>query len=555
MTLPLSPCAMMVRGRSSGAPGARMPLRWIAPMALELVLGIAACDAAPIATPSDLQVQHYELDVSFDPDTAAVSGTVVLTLSWQRASPRQIAVDMAEPLSANGLSVDGRHAGYVHTGAKLIVTLPSALPARHPHMLRISYAGKPSPRYLHFHAMAGSPAIASYGLPYSAMQWWPTLDQPGLKAAGADIVITAPRGTMAVSNGALIGVDRLPDGSSRFHWHESSPIYADVVSVAIGRYEVISGEYRSASGRRVPLRYYVYPSDGPEAEEEFATVPQVLRLYESLFGPYPFAQEKYGIAEVPFPSFREHQTVPSLGRDLILGTAPVWDLREVGNVIAHDMAHQWFGDSLTPRTWSDVWLNEAFANYAVALWHERRSGEADYRRFMRSLDTGRFPGAVYISPDRPRDELLTYTTFNKGAWVLHMLRHVMGDRRFFVALHDYVDANRSGAVDTAAWRAACERAYGKPLGWFFDEWVYGEGRPALRTSWDASSRSWDLRVRIDQVQPGRVFVMPVDLEWTAAGRSVRRTVWLRRRHEQLTLRAGAPISKVILDPDGWLLEN
>lgn len=512
---------------------------------------------APTQTREGLRVGHYELEVSFDPGAQTVSGTSALTLTWQRLPPARIAIDMAESLSARAVTLDDRPAAYAHRGAKLLISLPPALSAEEEHVLRISYEGKPNPRYLHFHTMAGGWAIASYGLPFSAMQWWPTLDEPQFKAAGADIIITAPKGARAVSNGTLIGIDRLPDGRTRFHWRELSPIYADVVSVAIGPYVVLRAEYRSESGRAVPLRYYVYPADKARAEAEFAIVPSVLRVYESLFGPYPFAREKYGIAEVPFPSFREHQTVPSLGRGLILGTSPVWDLHDVANVIAHDMAHQWFGDSLTPRHWSAVWLNEAFANYAVALWHERQGGEAAYRRFMRSLDTGPFPGSVYIAPNRPTDELLTYTTFNKGAWVLHMLRHVMGDRSFFTALRDYVRVNRGGLVDTGAWRAACERAYGHSLGWFFAEWVYGEGRPLLRTSWklEAQSGVAELHVSIDQMQPGTVFTMPVDLEWTAAGRPARETVWLRQRRQELTLRTAAPVSRVILDPDGWVLRN
>jgi aminopeptidase N len=375
--------------------------------ALALVVGARSAMGAPPEAQAGLRVGHYELEVSFDPAAQTVSGTSTLRLSWQRSPPARIAIDMADSLSAHAVMLDGRAAAYVHRGAALLVTLPPSLSAGGEHALRISYDGTPNPRYLHFHSMEGQPAIASYGLPFSAMGWWPTLDAPGLKAGGADIIITAPRGTQAISNGTLVGIDRLPDGRSRFHWRELSPIYADVVSVAIAPYEVIHTEYRSQSGARVPLSYYLYPADKARATAEFAAVPDILRVYESLFGPYPFAREKYAIVEAPFPSFREHQTAPSLGRDLILGTSPVWDLHDVGNVIAHDMAHQWFGDSLTPRSWSDVWLNEAFANYAVALWHERQGGEGAYRRFMQSLDTGPFPGSVYIAPRHPTDELLT----------------------------------------------------------------------------------------------------------------------------------------------------
>ena len=516
-----------------------------------------AASGALNAAQQGLRVEHYGLQVSFDPVAQTVAGVSALTLSWQSAGAGPISLDMAESLSAHSVELDGKPAAYERRGAKLLVTLPPASPAGREHVLRVSYGGSPNPHYLHFHTLRSEPAIASYGLPFSAMGWWPTLDEPAFKARGADVVITAPKGTMAVSNGTLIGTEPLPDGRRRFHWRERSPIYPDVISVAIGPYDIIDARYRSESGRQIPLHYYVYRADKARAEAEFAAVPDILRSYESLFGPYPFAREKYGIAEVPFPSFREHQTVPSLGRDLILGTAEAWDLHEVGNVIAHDMAHQWFGNSLTPRRWSDVWLNEAFANYAVALWQERQGGEVAYRRFMHTLDTGPFPGSVYIAPDHPAGELLTYVTFNKGAWVLHMLRHVMGDRRFFAALHEYAQANAGALVDTGTWRAVCEHAYGQSLGWFFAEWVYGEGRPALRTSWKAMSGGevFQSQVIIGQMQAGQVFTMPVDVEWTAAGRSGRQTVWLRQRRQEFTLTTPAPLSSVVVDPDHWLLRK
>jgi aminopeptidase N len=257
------------------------------------------------------------------------------------------------------------------------------------------------------------------------------------------------------------------------------------------------------------------------------------------------------------PSFREHQTIPSIGRGLIEGSSPVWDLGSVANVIAHDMAHQWFGDSLTPKDWSDVWLNEGFANYAVALWHERSEGEAAYRAFMRSLRVDSSSGPVFIAPDRPPGALLTFTTFNKGAWVLHMLRHVMGDRAFFRALRDYVRTGRGGLVDTESWLSACQKAYGRPLGWFFKEWVYGGGRPHLHSAWKPDIGGGGARVHltIDQTQPGPAFMTPIDVELVTEGGRELRTVWLHQRHQEVELTADTRVENVVLDPDDWLLKG
>lgn len=535
--------------------------RMVQALSVTLLLAFAsAADGAALGSPASagpLQVRHYALDLSFDAGSNTIHGNVAIQVVSRHRTPARLALDMAANLSAQAVSIDGRPAAFFRRGAKLIVELPAGAADGPVHALRIVYAGAPGTPHLRFDTVAGNPAIASYGMPYSAGSWWPTFDEPSSKATGgADITVVAPPGDSAVSNGILVDAHKMRDGRTRYHWRESYPIYPDVISVAIGPYTEIRSEYRSISGRRIPLTYYVFAADARKAQSELADVPRLLRTYESLFGPYPFQADKYGIAEMTIPSFREHQTIPSLGRGLILGTSPVWDLGDVSNVIAHDLAHQWFGDSLTPRQWSDVWLNEGFANYAVALWHERQGGDAALRQFMRSLDTGPFQGPVYLPPGSAAGALLTDTTFNKGAWILHMLRHVMGDARYFAAVRDYVRSGRGGLVDTHGWIAVCERHYGRSLTWFFNEWLYGEGRPALRLAWHNSQRPpGRVSVIIEQVQPGRAFEMPVDLEIQTSAGSQLRTVWLRGRTQELTLTASRPVSRVVLDPDGWLLKR
>lgn len=503
-----------------------------------------------------LHVHHYTLDLSVQPDTGTVSGKVAIRFEQGRAVHR-LPVDMAHTLQVMSVRLDGAPATFVRRGDMLAISLPQTTQAETVHEAVIDYEGRPDPHALRFDTVDGKPAIASYGMPRSAMQWWPNLDNLSMKADSADIDITVPKGLVAASNGVLVGERTLPDGRHEFRWHEASPVYSDVISVAIGPYVVTRGLYTSITGKSMPLAYYLYKADQSKARHEFAIVPDVLRTYEKLFGPYPFLDEKYGIAEFAIPSFREHQTLPSLGRGLIVGTAPVWDLGNVANVIAHDLAHQWFGNSLTLRTWSDVWLNEGFATYAVALWREKHDGEAAYRTFMQGLDAASFPGTVYIHDDTSTGNLLTPTTFNKGAWVLHMLRHVMGDKAFFAALHAYVKANTDGLVDTATWIAACEHAYGKPLDWFFAEWIHGSGRPALHLTWKqvAGPAGSRLRLSIDQTQSGQVFTAPLDVLVNTSTGSTTRTVWLRHRHDAFELPVTGTTQAVVLDPGDWLLKR
>lgn len=552
-------CAAIRMRRPSSFRGRRV--RITIPTALLLAFAFAVAphgfSLASRASEGSFRVRHYDLDLAFAAGSDSIDGKITIALVLPDDLAKGLTLDMAPSLNARAVDIDGRSAGFTRRGSHLLVALPARLARGSVHALSVAYAGTPSTRYLRFDTVAGRPAITSYGMPYSAGTWWPTFDEPADKAAaGADIAIVAPQGDIAVSNGILLDARRMSDGRTRFHWREIYPIYPDVISVAIGPYTEVRSDYHSITGRQIPLTYYVYAADAGRAAGEFSIVPGVLRSYELLFGPYPFQSDKYGVAEMPIPSFREHQTIPSLGRGLILGTSPVWDLGDISNVIAHDLAHQWFGDSLTPRQWSDIWLSEGFANYAVALWHEREGGAAALQQFMKSLDTGPFQSPVYGPKVPSRGALLTETVFNKGAWILHMLRHVMGDERYFAALHDYVRRESGSLVDTGTWIAACERHYGHPLAWFFNEWLYGQGRPALRLAWRSSAYDRrKVRIIIRQVQQGRVFEMPVDLEVRTDAGSVLRTVWVRTRTQRMTLTESGPVSRVILDPDDWVLKR
>ncbi|HET7174616.1 MAG TPA: M1 family aminopeptidase, partial [Gammaproteobacteria bacterium] len=368
----------------------------------------AVLAAAPVSG-----VGHYALDLRLDPSAGRFTGSVSIAFTRAAGDTAPLAVDMAAALKAETVVLDDQPASFTHEGDVLSVRWPAGAAAGASHVLSIRYSGLPDRQGLRFTSDPGGRYIVNFGMPYTAKHWWPDFDDPALKARSADIRISLPKDLTAVSNGSLAGVQDLPDGQHQYHWVESYPIYPDVVSIAAGAYQELDSSYTDAAGQAVPIRYYVLKQDAALAQKEFAIVPDVLKVYERFFGPYPFAKEKYGIAEVPFPSFREHQTIPSLGRGLMTGASPVWDLGTVENVIAHYMAHQWFGNSLTPTSWSDVWLNEGFATYAVALWHEQSGGAAAYRDFMRFLDSRDFSGSLYIKDEHDMDSQFTSTTFNK----------------------------------------------------------------------------------------------------------------------------------------------
>jgi len=265
--------------------------------------------------------------------------------------------------------------------------------------------------------------------PAHAQSWWPCKDRPGDKFL-VSMALTVPDTLVGVSNGTLVGVTSLGDGRETWRWREDYPIAAYLVSVAVSDYTLLQEECLTGGGTAVPLRHWVFPEDAVDAAVDFAPMCEMMDLCEQRYGPYPFAGEKYGHAEFIWPGAMEHQTVTSIGSSSVSGD------RSRDWLIAHELGHQWFGDSLTPREWADIWLNEGLATYTEALWYEHRDGAAAYLAFMdqaRNEAEWLLDGPVYdpmpVFPGR--------VIYDKGAWILHMLRGRMGDAAFFEFLQEW----------------------------------------------------------------------------------------------------------------------
>jgi aminopeptidase N len=314
--------------------------------------------------------------------------------------------------------------------------------------------------------------------------------------------------------------------------------------------------YRLTAGDSMPMTFYVYPQDLTKARRDFSVLPELMRSHVMAFGEYPFLREKYGIAEFARPSYREHQTLPSYGVALITG-----DHRNDA-VLAHELAHQWFGDFVSVRSWSDVWLNEGFATYAAALWRERWGGTAAYHAAMAAADRADFTGSLYIPDSTDVPAMFTTTTFEKASWVLHMLRHVLGDAAFFGALRDYLREYGGGNATTADFERVCERRHGQSLAWFFREWVYGTSRPTYAVGWasaatgDGAAAGQAVRVTIQQLQrDAPPFTMPIDVTVRATDGVTRGTLWDSFGAQSFTLLLRGRPTAVTLDDGGWILKR
>jgi pimeloyl-ACP methyl ester carboxylesterase len=427
-------------------------------------------NATRVGSSRSLRPCHYDIAVTIDPAIKLISGSLEVHAALPSDS-QEILLTLSGDLTVDSVDVDGSIAPTRREGDSLfvpIVTRPDGGSACSG-VVRVKYHGAPQANSLAFSEGGGHFSAATYGLPYRASGWWPSPGSTTMKADSADVRITVPNRYVAVSNGLLKSKSVGPVGWVTYHWAERYPIYPDMVSIAVAEYASFSDSVLMGDGHTMPLTFFVFPSDSDKARRDFRVFPELIRYFETVLGPYPFSREKYGVAEFARQSFREHQTVPSLGSTFITGD------RKNERVLAHELAHQWFGNSLSVRNWKDVWLNEGLATYAALMWLEHDRGRAAYDTEIERLAMQRYEGTILLDDSINIARMFTSTTFEKAALMVHALRLRMGDTRFRAALRNYTEQNKYGLVTTDDFQAAMETECGESLDSFFRSWLDAEG--------------------------------------------------------------------------------
>ena len=435
------------------------------PSSLALLVALLCSTATE---PPGWRLRYIDLHVTVDPAAERLDGMARLTLAGARGAG-DLVLDLGDSMTVDSARISPPGGGSI-AGARRSGHLAFAIPspaAAGGYRAVIWYHGRPPKRAVGFDSTTHRRA-ASYGLPNSAREWWPTLDDPAQKADSADVWITAPESLVAASNGRQVA--RTTSANKRLattHWSVRHPIYPDVVSFAVGDYAVTRSVLTLTGGRRMPLELYAFPGDSAKMAADLAPVPGILAFLEERLGPYPFADEKYALVEFTRQSFREGQTLSHLGAALFTGT------RENEQVFAHEAAHQWFGNAVTVAGWQDIWLNESLSEYMAWQWIRRSRGEAAFQTLLDSAVAA--PAPKPIVPADPADfsTLFGAATFQRGPAVLVLLEQQIGTAAFGRALRDYVARHGCGTVSTADFQRALEQAGGKSLDGFFAKWIRG----------------------------------------------------------------------------------
>lgn len=499
-----------------------------------------------------IDVTDYLIDLSFDFDAEEISGSVGFSALCLSASLDSIRMDLFDNMVVDSVMVEGTVTDFLHSGG--LVRIPVQEPYGYGDEITGSIAYHGQPDFSGFGGFTwsshkGVPLVSTVSWPWYSPGWWPCHEWLNDKAL-AEIYYTVPDTFTAISNGRLVETTEMRNGTRTFHWSVGYPIVTYLIMAAATNYDEIIDSYISTSGDTVDIIHYVYPEHLSKAQTDFDDVNEMLACFEERFGAYPFPDEKFGFAEVPLGGGMEHQTMVSIGSSLITGN------HSYRFTFAHELAHMWWGDMVTIGTWKDFWLSEGFAVFAEALYEEWREGHEAYLDYMKSLD-GSFPGTIYDP-----DELLSDTVYNKGAWVVHMLRGIIGEDLFWEMFETYASNPlfKYGNITTSEFIELCEDVSGLDLDTFFEQWVYSTGRPDYYPVWryepsDGAARGGTLTLTVEQLQDEAVFEMPLDVRIEFESGDTLFTVIDTLKVQEFSWILESEPADVTLDPDGWVLKK
>ncbi|MDZ7722755.1 MAG: M1 family metallopeptidase [candidate division KSB1 bacterium] len=447
-------------------------------------------------------VHYYALKLDLDVAEEYLAGEMTVK-AWALDSLHHIELNLLDEMRVDSVLDRGKRLSFGHVDDLIHVNLSAPVSPDSSFSLSVYYSGYPengTRMHFGFDTYQNKPMIWSLSEPFGARTWWPCKDYPKDKADSVNIYITVPQDLIVASNGRL--VKTTPLGEKRtFHWHEQYPIATYLVSVAIHPYINYQDWYITASGDSILLDYYVFAEHLSALKNNYAKTPEMMSVFSERFGEYPFPEEKYGHAEFLWGGGMEHQTISSLG---------YWG--EI--LIAHELAHQWWGNMVTCENFHHIWLNEGFATYAEALWKEYLGGADAMRQWM-NYKRYLGEGTVFVE-DPLQDDIFHYElTYMKAGWVLHMLRHVVGETVFFELLHEYRERFYFKTAVTKDFQTVCEAVSGMDLEPFFQQWIYESGYPFYRYTWKTektSSGNYLLSIMIHQVQDDVVYQMPIDMQ-------------------------------------------
>jgi len=511
------------------------------------------------AYPGDFNfdVTYYKLNVRVIHTPKSIAGDVIISAKSLNSNLTTIKVDLQNTLTVDSIIQSGGKLLFQHLNNIITIQLAKALSLNELFALQIYYHGTPgSSGFGSFEAAYhnGFPTIYTLSEPYGSSDWWPCKDTPADKADSADICIRCDSSLKAISNGTLLNVVNNGDGTKTWNWQERYPIAQYLISMAVSNFAEYQQYFKYASADSMSVIHYIYPEYLNANKINLGHTTTMLQVFSDKFGLYPYIKEKYGHAQFGWGGGMEHQTVTSIG-----GTSFSDDL------ICHELAHQWFGDKVTCKDWQNIWLNEGFATYCESVYIEATRGKSAYdASIANSMTSAKYAGgSIYVKDISSVNEIFdSYRSYDKGGIVLHMLRGIVGDEKFFTIMKNYLADPRYAfnVATTEDFQGVAESVYGSSLDYFFKEWIYGENFPQYTVTWSAQpkgSESSLLHLSIVQRSNSSptFFTMPIQISAKTSAGDTTLTFLNNQLSQSFLFEVKGTVASVQFDPNNLILKN
>ena len=510
---------------------------------------------------------HTKLKVDFNFDKKELNGEAWVTAKPHFYATGHFSLD-AKAMIIHQVSFNNEILEYSYDDYKINIDLPKEFLKGEEFTIYIKYTARPekvvqkgsaaitSAKGLYFINADGydknkPTQIWTQGETEASSCWFPTIDTPNQKTT-QEIYITVPKRFVTLSNGKL--VDQVVNGSNRTDYWKMDKKHAPYLFfMGVGEYEIIKDSYNN-----IPIDYYVEKKYAPYAKDIFGNTPEMMEFFSRILGvAFPWNKYSQIVGRDYVSGAMENTTAVIHGEQAYQTPGQLIDENIQENTIAHELFHHWFGDLVTSESWSNLTLNESFANYSEYLWREYKYGELDAN--MHLFETNQ----TYLNGQNEHKHLVRFTyddkedmfdavSYNKGGTILHMLRNYLGDSAFFEGLKEYLTTYQYGSAEVHQLRLIFEKITGKDLNWFFNQWYYGSGHPKIDVSYDYNTIQRKVTVNLLQLN-SNAFAFPIAIDIFEEGKRIRHHVFVKGKDASFTFTYSKPPTLIQVNADGVLL--
>ena len=522
------------------------------------------CWADTYPVNKNIDIQHYSFKISLSDSADVIYGDAQITVLFKKAGMQNFRLDLINKTAdrqGKGMVIDAIKVGnvpvsYTHQNDEVIIGLPNPYTANSTIIFTITYHGIPFDGLRIGATRFGDRSFFCENWPNKTRQWLPTVDHPSDKAT-SEFIVTAPAHYKVISNGLLLEESDMGNNTRLTHWKQSVPVSCWLFVLGVADFAVKYVDQFNGKS----IQSWVYAKNREAGFHDFdEPTKKVLAFYSSYVGPYAY-EKLANIQSVNSGGGMETSSAIFYAENLVTGKRD----ERIRDVIIHEIAHQWFGNAVTETTWDDAWLSEGFATFFTLLFIENEYGKDAYTKgIIKAKKTVfdlalKIPDFSIVSPRSAEKEPVTSgITYQKGAWVLHMLRNLVGETNFKKGIQSYYAKFYNANATTADFRMAMEKASGKDLQLFFQQWLYQPINPVLKGTWQYDAAHKKLTIQLEQMQQGdMIFNVPVEIGFYTLGSTtpvILKMNLTKKQQVQTFTVAGAP-DKLALDPNNILLST